>query len=345
MSRPWGTLRALVGPIGGPIYRRVIASRNRRFDAGDGVDRLPIPVVSIGNLSTGGTGKTPMVAWVVARLAERGVRAVIAMRGYARDAHGRSDEADEYARLLPGVPVVADPKRHDAVTRLLNERGIAEVDIAVLDDGFQHRQLHRDIDIVLVDATADPFADRLLPGGNLREPVESLRRAQAIVVTHAEAVGTEIAAELASRLSAAAPQAVLAICRHHWAGLVVLEAGVEREQPITWLSPHQVMPVCGIGNPGAFLDEAQRHAHLVEPVVRPDHDRFDESTVRWIIDQAQERHAEALLVTEKDWSKLSRVEASCWPCPIARVRMQLRFDSGEAALLGLLDSVRKPRPA
>lgn len=327
-------LRRVVGPVVGPVYRRVIAARNRGFDAGKGVERLPLPVVSVGNLSTGGTGKTPVVAWLVRRLGERGVRAVIAMRGYKRDGEGKSDEAEEYGRLAPGVPVVADPRRLQAVSRFIAERGIAELDVVVLDDGFQHRQLHRDVDIVLVDATRSPFDDRLLPTGDLREPVESLARAAVVIVTHAEAVGPQLTREQCDRLEKIAPGAVVAACRHAWRGVSVVDASSEREEPLSWLASRMAMPVCAIGNPHAFVEEAEKRAHLVEEIVLPDHDPYAEGTVARVISAARDRGAEVVLTTEKDWSKLSRVDRERWPCPVARVKLEMKFEFGEEEVMG-----------
>ena len=329
-------LRRMAGPVAGPVYRRVIAARNRRFDAGKGVERLPLPVVTVWNLSTGGTGKRPVTAWLGSKLGERGVRAALAMRGYKRDGEGKSDEAEEYGRLAPSVPVVADPRRFEAVTRLIAERGIAELDAVVLDDGFQHRQLYRNVDVVLVDATRSPFDDGLLPAGDLREPVESLKRAAAVIVTHAEAVGPQMTRELCDRLAHAAPGAVVAACRHGWRGVRVVEGAGEREEPLAWLASRMVMPVCAIGNPHAFVDEAEKRAHLVEELVLPDHDPYSDRTVARLIGAAKERGAEVILTTEKDWSKLARVDRGRWPCPVARVKLAVEFEFGEEKVIGVV---------
>lgn len=329
-------LRRVAGPVVGPVYRRVIAARNRGFDAGKGVERLPLPVVSVGNLSTGGTGKTPVTAWLVRKLGERRVRAVIAMRGYKRDGEGKSDEAEEYGRLAPGVPVVADPRRFEAVTRFIAERGIAELDAVVLDDGFQHRQLHRDVDVVLVDATRSPFDDRLLPAGDLREPVESLARAAAVIVTHAESVGPQMTRELCDRVAQAAPGVVVAACRHGWRGVTVVDGTGERQEPLSWLASRMAMPVCAIGNPHAFVEEAEKRAHLVEEVVLADHDPYAAGTVSRVMAAAKDRGAEVVLTTEKDWSKLSRVDRGRWPCPVARVKLEMEFEFGEEEVIGVV---------
>ncbi len=146
------------------------------------------------NLSVGGTGKTPMVMHVLRVLLERGYRPCVAMRGYSKSKDGAADETDAYRRAFPEVPIMAQPDRIAGLRSLL-ERTPAEkqFDRVVLDDGFQHRQIARDLDVVLIDATPgrSVFADRLLPAGWLRERVGSLARASAVVLTHAELASRE----------------------------------------------------------------------------------------------------------------------------------------------------------
>ena len=171
-----------------PVYRSVIAIRNRRFDQDQGqrIRTAEIPVISVGNLTTGGTGKTPMVIFVAQYLRSLGKRVAIVSRGYQGSQHadtGRNDEALEMEIRLPDVPHLQDPDRirmiETATEELMSE-------VAVLDDGFQHRQAHRDLDIVLIDAT-EPFGfGRLLPRGLLREPIGSLARADVVVITRCQ---------------------------------------------------------------------------------------------------------------------------------------------------------------
>ncbi|HRQ74118.1 MAG TPA: tetraacyldisaccharide 4'-kinase, partial [Phycisphaerales bacterium] len=152
----------LPGRLAAMVYGAAIARRNRAFDAGRGVVTLDRPVISVGNLSTGGTGKSPTVAWVVRTLREAGRDPCIAMRGY-RSRDGVSDEAEEYRAAFDDLPVVARPDRLQGLIELFaSERG-GRVDAVVLDDGFQHRCIARALDLVLIDATRDPFADAMIP--------------------------------------------------------------------------------------------------------------------------------------------------------------------------------------
>jgi tetraacyldisaccharide 4'-kinase len=177
------------------LYGLAVARRNRRFDRGDGVERAPVPVVSVGNLAVGGTGKTPTTAWLASHLRARGRRPAIVTRGYGGRAgsgplevsrgagpivdalHG-GDEPVLLATLTSAIVIAGSD-------RVAGARRAAKLgaDVILLDDGFQHRRLARDLDLVLLDA-AHPFGNGfLLPAGPLREPPASLRRAGVVVLT------------------------------------------------------------------------------------------------------------------------------------------------------------------
>ena len=335
-SQPRGPMGPLtpLGMLLEPLYRGAIARINRRRDRGEGVERLGVPVVSVGNLSVGGTGKTPMVMHVVGALLRAGRRPCIAMRGYAptgAKTEGGPDEADSYRRALPGVPVVARPDRAAGVRNLLEAGGPERPDCVVLDDGFQHRQIARELDIVLVDASRPPLEDRLLPAGWLREPVESLRRAGAIVLTHAELVDEGAIERLLDGLRSAAGWksggGVEAVCRHVWTHL---EIGDGRAA-LDWLIGKRVVGCCGIGHPRAFersLRATVGSSGLVEMMALRDHDPFSPATVRRLVETAGRTGAAAIVVTDKDWSKLRRTPEADWPCPVVRPRLEMVFDRG-----------------
>ncbi|HZW29293.1 MAG TPA: tetraacyldisaccharide 4'-kinase, partial [Isosphaeraceae bacterium] len=166
-------------------YGAAIALRNGSFEHGWlRVHRLGVPVVSVGNLTVGGTGKTPMVEWLARWFRARRRRVVIVSRGY-RGEQGLNDEGLVLEENLPDVPHLQDRDRVRAGRVALQE---LEADILVLDDGFQHRRLARDLDVVLIDAL-EPFGlGHLLPRGLLREPVRSLRRADLVVLSRADLV-------------------------------------------------------------------------------------------------------------------------------------------------------------
>ncbi len=344
----------LPGPLGRAaafLYGLAIARINRRFDRGKGVVRFDRPVISVGNLSVGGTGKTPMVRHIVRALLDAGHRPCIAMRGYkGGQGGGGSDEAAAFAREFPGIHIIAQANRTDGLLQLFSHEHESEAppsDCIILDDGFQHRQIARDLDIVLIDATRPPFDDRLLPAGWLREPVLSLNRAALIVITHAES-GADIAELDRDIASTHGGRGADAITRHAWTGLSVRENGLDSDRPLSWLRSRRIFAACAIGNPAPFLDAAAKAAGnpLAGTLILGDHDPFSPGTILRLIDESRAASADTILITDKDWSKLRAVAPSQWPCPIARPKLELTFDRGENSLHeALLITIAQGAPA
>ncbi len=259
-----------------------------------------MPVISIGNLSVGGTGKTPMVMHVVRQLREFWRSPGIAMRGYKAVPGALSDEQAEYLDRLPNVPVVANPDRAAGVKKLKDKLG---ADCAVLDDGFQHRLLARDLDVVLIDATRSPFDDRCLPAGWLREPVSSLSRADAIVVTRADRVSEARLNELVAKIQSQTGKPPTAIATHTWDGLAVAADGTLRD--VSSLAGARVLIACAIGNPDAFIKQASAAgAEVVGRIIKRDHHQWAPDDAKRLLAQAEQDRPDALLVTHKDWVKL-----------------------------------------
>lgn len=313
-------------------YRRVIDARNARFDAGHGVQRLDRPVISIGNITVGGTGKSPMVQWVAALLREAGHVPVIAMRGYGAARGEKNDEQLEYEWRLPGVPIVADPDRHAALTEFLQNR--SDVDCVVLDDGFQHRQLHRDLDLVLLDASANTFDDVMLPAGRLREPLGSLRRADGVIVTRCGAVDPSIG-ERVQQFHGGAP---VAWAEHRWSGLLIIERGEQRCEDVRWLDGRRVLTLLGVGHPRSV--EAQikaAGARIAARIPARDHERYDRATL--VTARGLCEGVDAMVMTAKDWVKVRRlIDSRDWPSVIVVPVLEMHVHQGEPALRELLRS-------
>lgn len=282
---------------------------------------LGVPVVSVGNVSAGGTGKTPFVRWTCGALAELGCRPAIAMRGYA--AHeGVSDEADEYREALPGVPLAVGADRIAAVAALRRER--PEVDCVVLDDGFQHRAVARALDIVLVDATRPAIDGALLPAGWLREPAGALRRAGMVVVTRASREDPALAARI-EREHGAPPAAWT---RHAWLRIERFGAG-GRDMPIESIAGARFVCATALGNPAPFVAEVGARGGRVRADLRfPDHHAFTREDAERIAAEAR-RHDAAVLCTGKDWVKLRRVVGDAGGVEWLVVRAGIEFLSGE----------------
>ena len=290
MIPPRSRLAALALSPLAALFALAVARRNRRFDRGLGVVRAPVPVVSVGNLTLGGTGKTPATAWVARRLAAGGRRPAIVTRGYRGgagagplevsrgagplvDAALGGDEPVLLATLLPVIVVAGSD-------RIAGARRAAELgaDVVILDDGFQHRRLARDLDLVLLDA-ASPFGNGfLLPAGPLREPPGSLSRAGVVVLTRWN--GEEAPPRLPSPVVRS---------RHRPAGF---RDAAGREVP----APARAVAFCGFARPDSFRDALQEvGVEVVEMRTFPDHHRFDASELASLA--AGARRAGAALVT------------------------------------------------
>src|SRR3954454_10125891 len=220
-----------------PIYTAIVASRNRGYSAGVITsNRAPRPVVSVGNITTGGTGKTPVVRWLADRLRERGMRPAVLLRGYKARPGERGGEEQLLNDLLnpPGVatPVIvhANPDRFAGSEAVLREH--PDVDIFILDDGFQHRRLQRDFDLVLIDAT-NPFGyDHVLPRGLLREPLGGLARANAFLLTRVDQALPGADEFCERELRARGRTTPIYRCRHAHAVIVYDEGGQTASHPI-----------------------------------------------------------------------------------------------------------------
>jgi len=262
------------------------------------------------------------------------------MRGYRKQAGGESDEQAEYRRRLPGCPIVAQPDRAAGIRALLDGSGEAGFDAVVLDDGFQHRRLARDLDLVLIDASRNPAGDRLLPAGWLREPLGSVVRADGVVLTHTEVCTVDEVDRLEEQVRVCAPGIPIARASHRWRGLAVADDGVERSEPVESLRGLGVVVVCGIGHPRAFLDAIASASERdpVGTVVLPDHASYSPSRVARIVELASEG-ADAIVTTEKDWSKLGRLAPSTWPCAVVRPQLAISVTHGADQIRSMIRSV------
>lgn len=289
-------------------YAAAVAWRNRRFDTGDReVIRVGVPVVSVGNLTLGGTGKTPMVAFLAQWFCERGMRPAIVSRGYgAASATEPNDEALELAARLPGVPHVQNRDRVLAAQTAI-DRHAAQV--IIMDDGFQHRRLARDLDIVLLDATVPFGYDHVFPRGMLREPARGLARAHVVILTRSDLVDHHAREAICQRARNLAPTAVWVEAVYKPQQLFGTDG---RTAAIESLAHRAVAAFCAIGNPGAFRRSLlECHYEIAAFREFPDHHRYtraasgdgssdEASLATW----SAETHAEAVVTTHKDLVKL-----------------------------------------
>jgi tetraacyldisaccharide 4'-kinase len=269
-------------------FRRIVAARNRAFDRGDSVEAVGVPVVSVGNIAVGGAGKTPFAAWLVARLREWGRTPGIALRGYGED------EVLLHRELNPDVHVAAAARRIDAA-RVLEAAGC---DLVVLDDGFQHRRLARDLDLALVAAETWTRTPRLLPRGPWREDVTALARADAVVVTRKSA-SPDRAREVADDAAAVASGRAVVICHLAVDRLTRLHGG--ETMPLDALAGRGVLAVAALASPKPFFAALREVGATVEEAAYADHHPFAAADARRIEAQAAGR---TIVMTRKDAVKL-----------------------------------------
>jgi tetraacyldisaccharide 4'-kinase len=300
-----------------------------------------VPVVSVGNVTAGGTGKTPFVAWLTRLLLIRCRRPAILSRGYGRhEATGLDDENAMLARIVPDVPVVVEPDRLRGARTAVREHG---ADVLVLDDGFQHRRIARELDVVLVDALWPFGAGHLLPRGLLREPLGALRRADVLVVTRADLVSPRRLDQIKARLRDLAPDAFLACCRSVPCGLRPL--GGAEQAALEELHTRRWAAFCGIGNPEGFRRTLQRAACNMGPLtVFSDHERYSAPQVGKLLRAAEGAGCDALVTTQKDAVKVERLLEGLGRPPVYALQVELDFTEGSTALTGaVLEAVGEGR--
>ncbi len=343
MSNPKSPLPLGLGLPLAPLYAVAVARRNKRFDKGTGVRTPAIPVISVGNITVGGTGKTPHVQHIARTLRALGKRPAIALRGYGPKVAGMSDEHAEHRTRNPETPVAAHPNRYEAVAQLLTN-AIPKPDVVILDDGFQHRKLRRNLDLVLVDATRSPFLDKLLPAGWLREPVSSLARASAVIVTHADIPSPSQLSALCNSIQRITGIPPIATTRHAWArDIPALIDSRETTKDTGWLQGKKIVLTCAIGNPDAFIRQARAAgANVTESITFRDHAKLRDKDTTRIIEAAKRTNADAILTTGKDWSKLKHIKPDRWPCPVLRPQVDIDFLTGRDELTTLIATALGP---
>ena len=342
MRRPW--LLPLT-----PLYAAGLALRNLRIDHGwEPVRRLRFPVVSIGNLSTGGTGKTPLTIALAKALTQRGLRVDVLSRGYGRpnlspaerparvDPDGTAAEFGDEPLLIAReteVPVYVATQRYNA--GLLAEADVASVDqkdrqpiVHLLDDGFQHRQLHRDVDILLLDRR--DWQDSLLPAGNLRERQPAFTRATVLVIPANELeVETYLREIILIDRNSEAPR---------WGGPIWR---LHRKMDVPPVDG-SVAAFCGIARPEQFFAGLEAAGlHIAARLAFPDHHRYTHADLNRLVTAARKARAAALITTEKDRVRLGNL-SSGFPesLPLNTARLRVEIEHEDEAIEWLVDRLK-----
>lgn len=337
-------------------YGGAVAWRNRKFDWELGVHRSSVPVVSVGNLTAGGTGKTPVVALLANHFRRWGVNVALLSRGYRALGEPRAssrgprpapdiappaarrrvnDEAMVLERLCPGVTHLQQADRVAAAAEAVANHG---ADLLLLDDGFQHRRLVRDLDIVLIDAT-NPFGyGHLLPRGLLREPIGSLRRADLVLLTRCDAVPSGRKRLIVDAIREVAPEAPVVEIAFPATGL--LNASGERK-PVEHLEETPLLAFCGIGNPEGFAATlGAAGLRPAELIALPDHHHYDPADLARLGRRARAYGVPAAVTTVKDLVKIrSDALPGPTPVPIWAVETGCEVVANATALFDRLDAL------
>ncbi|MBQ7556049.1 tetraacyldisaccharide 4'-kinase [bacterium] len=366
-DRTWR--RYLIWPLllaAGKIYGAVIKLRNRLYEKGYKKRYWPgCHVISVGNITVGGTGKTPVVAMLSRALSKGGRKVAIVSRGYK--SHSPSlrfrlkhkefsnktkvvcdgkelllspkiagDEPYMLAQELKNVIVVTDPDRVRGARYAIREFG---VDTIILDDGMQHMRLRRQNDIVLIDANCPFGYGRILPAGLLREPLEGLKRADHIFITKAENLTEEKYQELVDEIRLYNQEADILTCQYEPEKLVSVHT--EKESPVSLLKDLPIMVVTGIAQPDGFVKILEKQgANVVCKRFFPDHHRFRRYEIEEIYETAKNFGAQAVLVTEKDavrFSKHAGLEMS--PPPVYYLKVALAIKKGEENFVHMVEEI------
>ena len=315
-------------------YRIIIAVRNWYLGKIVMPAYLEAPTISVGNITVGGTGKTPMTIWLCEQMLKRGRKPAVLSRGYKAAEQGGGDEILLVSQRCPEAVAIAHPNRGAAGKLAVDEYGAQAI---ILDDGFQHRRVYRDLDIVLIDATRPFGFGYLLPRGLLREPIKNLRRCHAIVITRTDQCDQSQLDRIEARIRRVHPKVPIVRAVHRPVGLLDFD-----DRPVGLSSGSRIGCFAGIARPDAFLRTLQDMGHHVAEVCWwPDHYDYGADDVAALGAWARDQRLDVLVTTEKDAVKLRTLEAE-WKVPVAVLRVDMALlDDGEQVLADLIDEMLK----
>jgi len=308
-------------------------------------------VISIGNITAGGTGKTPLVIWLCNQIIKKfksqisNYNCAILTRGYKATkklklkTKNYSDEPVILAESCPEAEVIVNPDRVAGAAEAVNKFGAK---VLIMDDGFQHRRLARDLDIVTIDGTCPFGYGKVLPAGLLREPVAALKRADAVVVTRCDQTAESELTQLEEKLQQVNPNMIIARSIH---APVCAKSIGHKEIALKELKDKKIFAFCGIANPDAFLNTIKNiEANLVGSKIYNDHYHYTDSNIADIHEEARHLKADLILSTQKDWfsspafAGASSVIPAQAGIPFAYLAIELRFISGEDKITQLIEN-------
>lgn len=338
------TLRLLL-QIPAVIYSTAVRLRNLLYSTRClKTHTADVPVISTGNITTGGTGKTPLVIWLCKFLQQKEMQCAVLTRGYKTHTEEQSPITNEPAILTNSCPqakVIVNPDRTAAAVEAVNKFGAK---VLIMDDGFQHRRLNRDLDIVTLDATLPFGYGKPLPAGLLREPIASLKRADAVVLTRCDQISETELTKLEEILKIINPSMIIVRSTH---SPICAKSTKADEISLNELKGKKIFAFCGLGNPDSFFTTIKLlGANLINSRTYDDHHKYTENCLADICKEGKKLKADLLLTTQKDWfsSPLSATDdtgseqpAVKYDIPFAYLTIELKFLSGQEKITNLIE--------
>lgn len=326
------------------LYGLVISLRNLFFDIGIfKTVKVKVPVISVGNLTAGGTGKTPLVEYILEFLLRQNKRTAVVSRGYKRTTKGTlvvsdgerllckadecGDEPFQIAQKFPSSIVIVDEQKSRAAQLAVQK---FNCDHIIVDDGFQHRQLHRNLDIVVVDASKPLSRELMLPAGLRREPMRNIKRADIIIYSNWKQKSDTLkntSAKLTAR-TMLEPRKLVGIQKYDMLELEVLKNKT-------------CVAFCGIGNPDSF-ERRLKELGLVVKIFKKysDHYQYDAEDIEILKKEFKEQKTDFVITTEKDFVRLINMKAQITELPLYYLEVAVRFISGEEDFQKKITNIR-----
>ena len=301
-------------------------------------------VICVGNITVGGTGKTPLVVWLCKHLISdfnfqiSDFGCAILTRGYKVNQNLKikaqiyTDEVAIHAESCAGIKVIVNPDRVAGAIEAISK---FKAEVLIMDDGFQHRGLARDLDIIAIDGT-QPFGyGKMLPAGLLREPVTSLKRADVAVITRCDQITETELNQIEKKLEAINPDMIIAKSIH---APTYVKSADNKEISLEHLKGKKIYAFCGIGNPEAFFRTIkQLGGNLIGSKIYNDHHHYTDRCLADIYKQAKHLKSDLILTTQKDWTKIKRLALLKKDIPLGYIGIEIKFLAGEKKLRGLIE--------
>ena len=308
------------------LYSTIIRIRNLFYKLGIfKIHKVNAVVISVGNITVGGTGKTPFVIWLCNLLKQQNIPIAVLTRGYKAQGRTQTDEPAEIAENYPDMPIIINPDRVAGAKEAIEKYGAK---VLILDDGFQHRRLFRNLDIVTIDAIK-PFGFlKLLPAGLLREPTNSLKRANAAVITHCDLIEGNELNEIEQSLGKINPNLLIINTIHKTSRIFTSEGDL---LPIDYLKGKNVFAFCGIGNPDSFRKTLENEGAVVKGFeIFDDHYHYSKDDIVSIVQKAKNANAQLVITTRKDWTKIKDLESlRTIDTPFAYLEIEIKITESE----------------